>query len=173
MDHWFVLYVKSNFEDEIAKLINDLGTVHAFVPRKVKLHKRQGQIIKFNEIVFKSYVFVETDMDYKTFSVKVLSEVKMHSAYFKTLLHQDDKNIETLYPQEKAFLQSFMNDKHLIEESIGFIEGDAVTITSGPLMGKDSIITKINKHKRVAYLNVTLMGRDLEIQVPLTLIFKK
>lgn len=173
MDHWFVMYVKSTYEDEIAQLINDLGTVHAFVPRKVKLHKRQGKIIKFNEIVFKSYVFVETDMDYKTFSVKVLSEVKMHSAYFKTLLHHDDKNMETLYPQEKAFLQSFMNDQHIIEESIGFVEGDAVTILSGPLMGNDSIITKINKHKRVAYLNVSLMGRDLEIQVPLTIIYKK
>ena len=173
MDQWFVLYVKSTYEDEIAQLINETGRVHAFVPRKVKLHKRQGQIIKINEIVFKSYVFVETDMDYKTFRVEVLSRIKMHSAYFKTLLHHEDKNIETLYPSEKAFLQSFMNDEHVIEESIGVVEGDAVTIVSGPLMGKDSIITKINKHKRVAYLNVSLMGRDLEIQVPLSFIYKK
>lgn len=172
MDQWFVLYVKSGYEDEIASKINELESVHAFVPRKIKFYKRQGKLIKLNDIVFKSYVFVETDMSYETFYVEVINTIKVHSAFFKTLIHKEDKNIETLYPQEKAFLQSFMNKDHLIESSTALVEGDKVTITDGPLMGKESIIRKINKHKRIATLDVAMMGRTIEMQIPLELIYK-
>lgn len=172
MDQWFVLYVKSGFEDEIASKINELKSVHAFVPRKIKFYKRQGKLIKLNDIVFKSYVFVETDMSYETFYVEVINTIKIHSAFFKTLVHKDDKNIETLYPQEKVFLQSFMNKDHLIEASTALVEGDKATITEGPLMGKESIIRKINKHKRIATLDVVMMGRTIEMQIPLEIIYK-
>jgi len=172
MDTWFVLYVKSGSEEEIAHKINELQSVHAFVPRKVKLYKRQGKIIKVNDIVFKSYVFVETTMDYETFYVEVVNQIKMHTGFYKTLTHKSDRNIETLYPQEKSFLQTFMNKDHVIEESIGLVEGDKVTITSGPLMGKESVIKKINKHKRIALMEVSLMGRQIEVQIPLELVYK-
>lgn len=172
MDQWFVLYVKNGAEDEIAAKINELDDVHAFVPRKIKLYKREGKIIKVNDIVFKSYVFVETAMDYETFYVQVINNIKMHTGFYKTLTHKSDKNIETLYPSEKAFLQSFMNKDHLIEASIGFVEGDQVTITSGPLMGKESVIKSINKHKRIALLEISMMGRSVEVQIPLELVFK-
>jgi len=171
-DQWFVLYVKSGSEEEIAAEINVLPDVRAFVPRKVKLYKRQGKLIKLNDIVFKSYVFVETQMDYETFYVEVIHKIKSHTGFFKTLTHKSDRNIETLYPSEKQFLQSFMNPDHLIEASIGFVEGDKVTITSGPLMGKETIIKKINKHKRIALMELSMMGRTVEIQIPLDLIYK-
>jgi transcription termination/antitermination protein NusG len=172
MNQWFVLYVKSGFEDEIAHKINEQDSVNAFVPRKIKLYKRQGKLIKVNDIVFKSYVFVETDMDYETFHLQVINKIKVHSAFFKTLLHKEDKNIETLYPTEKELLLSLMNKDRFIEPSIGFVEGDKVTIISGPLVGKESIIQKINKHKRIAILEVELMGRQIEMQIPLEIIFK-
>lgn len=172
MNHWFVIYVKSGFEDEIAHKINEIEQVTAFVPRKIKLYKRQGKIIKVNDIVFKSYVFIETEMDYETFYLEVISKIKVHSAFFKTLLHKDDKNLETLYPSEKDLLLSLMNKDRFIEPSIGFSEGDKVTIVSGPLMGKESIIQKINKHKRIAILEVELMGRSIEMKIPLEIIFK-
>jgi transcriptional antiterminator NusG len=171
-EQWFVLYVKSGAEEEIAAKINELDQVHAFVPRKIKLYKRQGKIIKVNDIVFRSYVFVETAMDYETFYVEVINNIKMHSGFYKTLTHKTDRNIETLYPQEKQFLQSFMNKDHLIETSVGLIEGDKVTITSGPLMGKESIIKSINKHKRIAILEILMMGRAVEVYIPLELMYK-
>jgi len=172
LEQWYVLYVKSGAEEEIAAKINELDQVHAFVPRKVKLYKRQGKIIKLNDIVFKSYVFVETDMDYETFYVEVINRIKMHTGFYKALTHKSDRNIETLYPSEKQFLQTFMNKDHLIEASIGFVEGDKVTITSGPLMGKESVIKSINKHKRIALMEISMMGRSVEVQIPLELIYK-
>lgn len=172
MEQWFVLYVKSGYEDEIAAKINELDSVHAFVPRKIKFYKKDGKLIKVNDIVFKSYVFVETDMTYELFYVSVIQEIKILTGFFKTLVHKNDKNIETLYPQEKAFLQSFMNKDHLIEASIALIEGDKVTIIEGPLKGKESIIRKINKHKRIATMDVAMMGRTIEMQIPFELIYK-
>jgi len=172
MEQWFVLYVKSGAEDEIAAKINEQDHVHAFVPRKIKLYKRQGKLIKVNDIVFKSYVFVETAMNYESFYVEVVNNIKMHTGFYKTLTHKADRNIETLYPQEKQFLQSFMNKDHIIEASVGFVEGDKVTITSGPLVGKESIIKSINKHKRIALMEISMMGRSVEVHIPLELIYK-
>ncbi len=42
----------------------------------------------------------------------------------------------------------FCDNEYIVEESIGFIKGDNVFITSGPLKGRESVIKKIDRHKR-------------------------
>lgn len=63
-----------------------------------------------------------------------------------------------LTEDEKNFLLGFCDDGYIAEESKGFIIGDKIFITSGPLKGRESIIKKIDRHKRRAEIEMTFLG---------------
>ena len=52
-----------------------------------------------------------------------------------------------------------MDGNHTVRMSEGYISGDKITVTRGPLMGFEGDIRKIDRHKRRAYIDVTLFGR--------------
>lgn len=60
-----------------------------------------------------------------------------------------------------------------IAVSTGFIEGDKVTITDGPLAGKEAMIKRIDRHKRIAVLNVEMFGECIGVTVGLEVVEKK
>lgn len=55
---------------------------------------------------------------------------------------------------KKRFLLVFCADGYIAEESKGFIIGDKIIATSGPLEGRESIIKKIDRHKNVQKLKL-------------------
>ena len=56
--------------------------------------------------------------------------------------------------------------------SEGFKEGGVVRVTSGPLIGFEGMITKVNRRKHEAYLQIEIMGRKKEIKVGFNLVRK-
>ena len=64
-------------------------------------------------------------------------------------------------------------DKWLMEFSEGYIEGEKIIVTKGPLKGMESKISRIDRHKRLAWLKVELFGRTVELQAGLEVIRKE
>ena len=56
--------------------------------------------------------------------------------------------------------------------SQGYIVGDKVNIISGPLVGYEGKIKKIDRHKRIAYIEVSLFDQVVVVQVGLEIISK-
>ena len=173
MKYWYVLFVLTGYEEKVKDKINEynIEEIEAFIPKKTKHYKIKGQVIKKEEILFKGYIFVKTDLPYKEFKVFLSKDIKYLTGYIKLLEH-DKEGTESLYPQERMFLERFTNKKHVIEESIGFIEGDQIIVTSGPLAGHESMIKKIDRHKRLAYLDIDMFGRSQTISISLEIISK-
>ena len=73
----------------------------------------------------------------------------------------EEKDTATLQDALMAVAREMVNDNYEIAMSCGLIEGDKVTITDGPLAGKEAMICKINRHKRTATLNVEMFGDKL------------
>ena len=65
------------------------------------------------------------------------------------------------------------DSKQLVEMSSGIIENDRVQILSGPLMGMEGNIRRIDRHKRIAYLEIEMFGRTVEMKVGLEIIRKE
>ena len=49
---------------------------------------------------------------------------------------------------------------------------DKIIINEGPLIGLEGLITKIDRQKRIAYVNVELLGKLTRVQVGLEIISK-
>ena len=62
---------------------------------------------------------------------------------------------------------------HTVEMSEGLIEGDKVTVTSGPLRGREAQISKIDRHKRLAWLDMRMFGSNKSIKVGLEIVSKQ
>ncbi len=69
-------------------------------------------------------------------------------------------------------LLRYGGSQHMVDMSYGFIKGDVIHVTSGPLQEQEGQIVKIDRHRRVAYVDVKLFDRITRIQVGLEIISK-
>lgn len=170
MDKWYVIQVRSMHEENIKKicelLISQDILKEVFIPKNKRLKKMNGKWMEVEEILFSGYVFLVSDQPNELFL-----ELKKVPDLTKMLGHVDNE-IYPLYDDEVAFLKSFSNEKHIVDVSTGFIENDVVKIMQGPLMGKEGIIKKINRHKRMAMIEVELFGQKTQAKIGLEIVSK-
>lgn len=90
------------------------------------------------------------------------------------LLGQRDGNedILPLSSEEKDWIVAFTDDTHCVCMSEGYIEGETITVTKGPLLGQEAIIKKIDRHKRRAVIEVTMFGRTTTAMIGLEVVHK-
>lgn len=169
-DNWYVVQVRSGKEDEIVKachlLVDRSILQECFIPRCKKKKKFRGTWKIVDEILFKGYIFMISDR-----IEDLYTELKRIPDLTK-LLGNDGKDIFPIYPQEAKFLTRFSDTNHVVEFSKGMIIGDQITIIEGPLQGLEGKITKIDRHKRIAYIDLELLGKINRVQVGLEIISK-
>jgi transcription termination/antitermination protein NusG len=168
--YWHVLFVRGGHELKIKEKINE-SDHDAFLPKVTKIFKSKSEMRKEDVLLFKNYVFVKSKHDTTEFQKFIQNEIQQLTGFIKLLKH--DQETESLYPHEKEFLMKFANKDHVIKESEGFIEGDKIIITEGPLMGHESMIKKIDRHKRIAQLDIEMFGQQRTITVALEIISKQ
>lgn len=61
---------------------------------------------------------------------------------------------ESLSEEEQIFLQSLCGDGYHIGMSKGYIRNGETCVTEGPLRGKEGLIRKIDRHKRLAMIEI-------------------
>ena len=86
--------------------------------------------------------------------------------------HMLAKNDELIFLNEQDMGLFSLTRNGIIEMSKGIIVNGKLKIISGPLMGKESTIKKIDRHKRKAWVSVNLFRKERLIVVGLE-IFQK
>ena len=104
-----------------------------------------------SEVLLPGYIFVITDQPGK------LREALRSVPKFTRLLGNNDV-FTPLDDQEVAFINAFTKPDHrVVEFSSGVMEGDEIVILNGPLMNQTGLIKKLDRHKRLAYLELSLI----------------
>jgi transcriptional antiterminator NusG len=73
---------------------------------------------------------------------------------------------------ERTALKKFLGNDFVIDISKGYKEGDFVRVTSGPLIGNESRILRLNRNRQNAVLELNLFGSTVEVSVGLELVEK-
>lgn len=167
-ENWYAVQVRSGKEIEIMKtcslLIDKKALEECFIPKCQRMKKFRGEWVNVEEILFKGYVFmISNHVD------ALFNELKKIPDLTK-ILGNDGENIYPIYKEEAMFLTRFGGDKHIVEVSSGYIEGDVIKVTDGPLLDQEGLIAKVDRHKRIAYVDVSLFGQVTRVQVGLELI---
>lgn len=169
---WYVAQVNSGQEpvvrDMCKQMIDPQILRDCFIPEYETMRKIQGEWKRVRRLLFPGYLFVVTD------SVRALmAELKKVSSSVR-LLSQNGREGEAtpLSEEEKDWIVAFTDEVHCVRMSEGYIEGETITVTSGPLLGQEAIIKKIDRHKRRALIEVTMFGRTTTATIGLEIVRK-
>lgn len=167
----YVMQVMGGRERAAADLVNkhvQSLIKECFIPSYELMKRLDGQWRKVTELLFPGYLFIETD------DPDAVAALLRRAPMFMKLLSSSNDAFIPLTPSEVAWLEAFTTAKtHVVEMSTGVIEGDTVIVTDGPLKGHEAQITKINRHKRLAYLDMHMFGRTKSVRIGLEIVRKR
>lgn len=147
---WYAIHVPEGREDAVAGkcrqlLASDL-VEDCFVPKYERYMKYEGAWRIVVHPMFSEYVFVATR------DVRALSKALGQLSFPVSLVGRRDRSYAPLSSAVQTWLESALDDAHVLRASEGRIEGGVLRVERGPLRGCEGRVRKINRHKRMAYL---------------------
>ncbi len=163
---WYVVWTSTGSEEKLAKKVKDMSCQNrCFVPRRIVQIRRKGDWVYAEKDMFPGYFFVDTDdveeLSLELRKIESFSTILTVDKKYSPLIGKDAKQVEELYLNHGIF-----------DVSKGIIEGDQIIVTSGPLMGQEGLIRKIDRHKRVAYLEFDMFDQVIKGCVGLEIVEK-
>ena len=172
---WYVMFTRTGAEERVVKFLNkklDTSLHTTFVPVKTYPLIKKGKVIRVLRNCFPGYVFIRSTSTVEVFFETVVPLVAMMKEAYIFLCYGRNKYDIVMREHEQLYLERLLNKDFCMEESIGFIEGDRIRVTEGPMVGLESFIKRINKRKRTAVVEISIMGSVREITLMLDLIEK-
>ena len=151
---WCVLQVAPGHEDAMAARVARVARAaldDCFVLRRQALRRRGGAWHLCDEVMFPGYIFLVTD------DPAGLAEGLGLLTSFAHLLNRDGAPA-TLDEREVAFVRDFGGPHHTVALSRGSIVDGRLMVEEGPLKGREHLVAKVDRHKRMAWLHGGMLG---------------
>ena len=167
---WYVIQVQTGREEQIMEEVRSYQVQEyfdeIFAPHYERKKRYLGQWHIETALLFPGYLFVISSHPeelYKALKcIPQLTRTLGNGGKWKPMKDEDIEIVELLSGEE-----------HLMKFSKGCIQGDRVTVARGPLKGLEGKITRIDRHRRLAWLTVELFGKIVELQAGLEIIRKE
>lgn len=167
---WYVIQVATGKEEQILNMIKKYGAQkylkECFIPKYERRRKYLGQWHQEKAVLFPGYIFIISD------EVEGLYLALKQVPRLTKLLGVGEK-WTPMTKEDIAIIEALSGKERLVKYSEGYIVGGKVTITSGPLMRMEALIRRIDRHKRMAWMEIEIFGRKTEIQAGLEIIRKE
>ncbi len=167
---WYVIQVSTGKEEQILEMIIKYGVQRYleeyFVPKYERKRKYLGQWRTERAVLFPGYIFIISDQIEDAYTaLKQIPKLTKVIGVGETWTAMSKEDIEIVeYLSGKDRLARF---------SEGYIEGNRVTVVSGALQGLEGTICKIDRHKRLAWLEMEMFGRKTRFEVGLEIVRKE
>jgi len=168
---WYVIWTSTSREDSGARLMEERfdGLIdRVFVPKRT-ISRKYGKEWRLEQsALFPGYFFIDTSKDR-------IEEVATRLRFFSdfNIVLSTDGDFLPLTEEESAFAERLYNEGGNFDMSVGIIVGDKIKVTGGPLIGLEGHITKINRHKRIAYVDINMFGKKTRAVVGLEIVEKR
>ncbi len=134
-----------------ATQLSSTGTVYleeCFAPRYATQRKYRGEWVDEERLLLQGYVIAVTNDPWEL--VRVLRKVPR----FTHVLAMG-KTLVPLGSDDRAWIERWTRQgDRVIPMSIAYKEGDKIVVTDGPLKDHEAMITRINRRKNLAYLEI-------------------
>ncbi|HZK26164.1 MAG TPA: antiterminator LoaP [Thermoclostridium sp.] len=165
---WYAVFVKTGEEDKVKERLDYRfgGSLVVVVPKKVIKERRSGKWYQRVRNLFPSYLFIYGIIDEHNY--KQLWDVP---GLFKLLC--TDREPVPIPRQEIEVFASLFDDEGTIQESDIFMEGDEITIISGPLTSLQGKVLRVDKRKGRARVLLDFLGEARVIDLGVNIIESK
>ena len=166
---WYVIQVYTGKELEIAQQCRDrvaLEGEDVFVPLAERWTKIRGERTLITSRLFPGYVFIETDQIEDFYK-------RLNRIYAMTKVLRTGDEMTSIQKEEEEYLRKLGGEEHVVKYSEGYIEGDKLVVTSGPLKDFEGRIKKILRHKRLVVMEFSLLGQTVEVTLGLGVVDRR
>jgi transcriptional antiterminator NusG len=177
--NWVILFVQTGLEEKLTRSLKEKLNADEFLPflpAKEAPRRSKGVIYKERRTLFPGYIFIQTEIETGLIAEKLeaaLKDAAWPEGVYSLLHYGDNKKDVTIRANERQYWERLFDEDFCIRGSIGIIEGDTVKVTSGPLIGMESQIKKIDRHKRIATLEVNILGSERIVKLMLEVVEKR
>lgn len=164
----YVIQVYTGKEHRVAECcrqVCDTEREELFVPLYKRQKKIKGRLETVEAVLYPGYLFCETEEPLDLFG-------KLKGVQEMTKLLRSEEDILPVDAREADRLYKLFGSSHVVEVSTGYIEGERVRVTDGPLQHFEGDIRHIDRHKRTAVIAMEFMGRTVEMTVGLEVVDK-
>ncbi len=166
---WYVMQVTPGGENKTVQMcqhiVEEDYIEEIFVPEIEHMKRFQGEWHKVKKIMFSGYVFVSTQKELDLYE-------NLKSVPTLTKILKTGEDITPVTPREEEFIKKLIGKDKVAEVSVGYIEGDKLIVTEGPLIGMEGLVKKIDRHKRIAILQMEMFGNLTEVTMGLEVLSK-
>ena len=149
--NWYVLFVLVVKEDKLCSLLRKNG-LDAFIP----MYEYYRRDIKGNAIkpLFPGYIFVRSNLEQLDFDQFLFNSREPKDGLIKGLKKAD---VSALRDDEIKMFEYMLDSKGILRMSQAFIEDKRAKIYKGPLVHYQDHIVKVDKHNKLATLDLEFM----------------
>ena len=145
---WYVLHVPQGTEASTAEKLNRIlgGTclTRAFALRKECWMKRQGNWFLVTKPMWPQYLFAESGD-----AIALVDALRMLSFRVEPA-GLEGRGIVPLDDGVRAWLEASADSTWCVRSSVAEIVDGELRVTSGPLVGQEARVLKVDRHKRTA-----------------------
>ncbi len=152
----YVLFCLQSKEKQLLSNLNKDGRLIAFSPR-MEYWRRDLNSTAIKPM-FPGYIFVETKLDQSGFDLLLQNMSEQKNGLIRELKRPDTT---ALNEEEKTLFKNLLNGKGLMKMSSASIVNGKARVTSGPLKAYESNIVKLDRHNRIAILDLSVMDRNI------------
>lgn len=146
-------YLKNKLEEQVIKPGEE-----AYILLCNRIKKINGEYTVVTKPLFPGYLFINTENEEDL--KKYLRKLPIYN-----ILLGSGNDVVPLNKQEEIFMDRLCGKNHILDISYGYKVGRVTHITSGPLVGMESFIKKINRHKRIAVIEIDMFNERRELIV--------
>lgn len=152
---WYALFVKTGEENRVKERLDFRfgGDPAVKIPKKIIKERKNGKWYRRIRNLFPGYIFIHGVMDESNYE-----KLKRVPGLYKLLC--TDREPVQIPPREIEVFSHLFDDDDTIQESDIFMEGDKITIVSGPLTSLQGRILKIDKRKGRARVILEFLGEE-------------
>lgn len=163
--YWYFIQNKTASVSSLMHFFNNQTSIVAFVPKMEKWFGSKRFKKYMIQDMYSDYIFIKTCMNEKEF-------MGQYENFFK-----DIQNSATLMKQGNSYLidkdmqsvfDQLFDEEGIIVHSVGNIVNSKLIVDEGPLRGLENHVIKIDRHRRIALLNL----HTFQLRVPLEVVSK-
>lgn len=173
---WYVIQVQAGNEPEIARTIErvcaekseetvlDPLIEECFSPRYTTRTKFHGEWQDVSRPLLPGYVIAVTS------APKELAAVLRSIPRMTRILSIGDDFVP-LHDEEKVWIEeSTRRGDRVVPMSLAVAEGDSFVVKEGPLKGKEGLVTRVNRHKCIAVVELHVGQMTIRTKVGLAIV---
>ena len=162
---WYLLKVREGSEastcERLLALVPEDVLADCFPLRRERWFRREGSWRLEVETAYRGYVFAVSPDPVGL--AKALSRLTVQTE----IAGVDGREWMPLAPEAQAWFERSLDASHVLRNSMAVIEGGALRVTDGPLVGQEPRVGRVDRHRRRCFVDAGGFTELMAIDVPL------